>query len=87
MCNKRDNPNYKLPPLLRVMITQSSVPHSPFFDGIIFALLRDRLVLLKDQYDLATLLADLADSFVIHGQDCRVPSNWELSETFLRKYW
>jgi len=87
MRNKRDNPNYKLPPSLRATITQSSVPHSPFFDGIIFSSLRDRLILLKDQYDLATLLGDLIEAFSIHGQDCLVPQNWELSEAFLRKYW
>ena len=87
MRNKRDNPNYKLPPSLRATITQSSVPHSPFFDGIVFASLRDRLILLKDQYDLATLLGDLIEAPTIHGEDCLVPQNWELSEAFLRKYW
>lgn len=34
--------------------------------GIIFSSLRDRLILLKDQYDLQTLLMDLVDASAIH---------------------
>ncbi|KAK4046553.1 hypothetical protein OIV83_006005 [Microbotryomycetes sp. JL201] len=55
--------------------------------GIIFPSLRDRLILLKDQYDLQTLLEDLMDALDIHGNDILQPCNWELSEKFLKKYW
>lgn len=34
--------------------------------GIIFSSLRDRLILLLDQYDLQTLLVDLVDAMAIH---------------------
>lgn len=55
--------------------------------GIIWSSLRDRLILLKDQYDLHTLLTDLLAAFELHGEDVLMPSNWELGEPFLRKYW
>lgn len=55
--------------------------------GIIFPSLRDRLILLKDQYDLQTLLDDLLEGVEMHENDILMPSNWELSEGFLRKYW
>ncbi|KAK4049464.1 hypothetical protein OIO90_005415 [Microbotryomycetes sp. JL221] len=87
MRNKREQPSYHLPPSLKATVTQQTVPHSQFFDGIIFPSLRDRLILLKDQYDLQTLLDDLLDAMQIHDNDILLPSNWELSETFLRKYW
>ncbi|CEQ39650.1 SPOSA6832_01191, partial [Sporobolomyces salmonicolor] len=87
MKNKRENPNYTLPPSLRATVTQQTVPHPPFFDGIIFASLRDRLILLKDQYPLAELTRDLVDSLDIHGNDILQSENWEVSEHFLRKYW
>ncbi|KAM0752842.1 hypothetical protein T439DRAFT_323456 [Meredithblackwellia eburnea MCA 4105] len=87
MRNKREQPQYHLPPSLKATVTQQTVPHSPFFDGIIFSSLRDRLILLKDQYDLRTLLNDLVEAVDIHEDDILLPSNWELSESFLRKYW
>ncbi|ORY84074.1 hypothetical protein BCR35DRAFT_303120 [Leucosporidium creatinivorum] len=87
MRNKREQPNYHLPPSLKATVTQQTVPHSFFFDGIIFPSLRDRLILLKDQYDLQTLLNDLVDAVDLHENDILIPSNWELSEGFLRKYW
>ncbi|KAM0791533.1 hypothetical protein ACM66B_005982 [Microbotryomycetes sp. NB124-2] len=87
MRNKREQPNYHLPPSLKATVTQQTVPHSTFFDGIIFPSLRDRLILLKDQYDLQTLLEDLMEALNIHGNDILQPCNWELSEKFLRKYW
>lgn len=55
--------------------------------GIIFPSLRDRLILLKDQYNISTLLKDLVLAFDLHGDDVLIPANWELNEHFLRKYW
>ncbi|GAA6006935.1 hypothetical protein JCM10207_009145 [Rhodosporidiobolus poonsookiae] len=87
MANKRKDPTYKLPPSLRFSITQQTVPHHPFFDGLIFPSLRDRLILLKDQYPLQELISDLSGALKIHGTDILKPEEWEISETFLRKWW
>ncbi|GAA5850576.1 hypothetical protein JCM8547_001918 [Rhodosporidiobolus lusitaniae] len=83
------NPNYNLPPSLRQTVTQKTVPHHVFFDGIIFPSLRDRLILLKDQYPLDDLIADFSsnDTVKVHGNDILQPEAWELSEAFLRKWW
>ncbi|GAA5940875.1 uncharacterized protein JCM15063_000906 [Sporobolomyces koalae] len=87
MKSKRDYPDYILPPSLRETATQTLVPHSAVFDGIIFPSLRDRLILLKDQYPIAELTQDLIRAIRIHGNDLLLAENWELSEEFLKKYW
>lgn len=50
MRNKRQNPAYVLPPSLRPTNLQQSIPHEPIYDGIIFASLRDRLIVCRNQY-------------------------------------
>ncbi|GAA5965362.1 hypothetical protein JCM3765_004871 [Sporobolomyces pararoseus] len=87
MKSKREHPDYILPPSLKATPTQTLVPHSPIFDGIIFPSLRDRLILLKDQYPLEELTKDLITAIRIHGNDLLQAENWEVEETFLRKYW
>ncbi|GAA5986034.1 hypothetical protein JCM5350_005507 [Sporobolomyces pararoseus] len=87
MKSKREHPEYNLPPSLKATPTQTLVPHSPIFDGIIFPSLRDRLILLKDQYPLEELTKDLIQAIRIHGNDLLLAENWEVEETFLRKYW
>ncbi|BGP24801.1 transcription factor [Rhodotorula toruloides] len=84
---KRDNPAYTLPPSLSLTNLQRSVPHPPFFDGIIFPSLRDRLILLKDQLELPTLIEDFSTGVSVNGDDSLAPESWELSEEFIRKYW
>ncbi|GAA6016693.1 hypothetical protein JCM11491_000209 [Sporobolomyces phaffii] len=87
MKSKREHPDYILPPSLKATPTQTLVPHSAVFDGIVFPSLRDRLILLKDQYPLAELTKDLFLAIRIHGNDLLLSENWELSAEFLRKYW
>ncbi|BGO99790.1 hypothetical protein NBRC10513v2_004018 [Rhodotorula toruloides] len=84
---KRDNPAYTLPPSLTLTNLQRSVPHPPFFDGIIWPSLRDRLILLKDQFALPTLIEDFCNGVSVNGDDSLAPEAWELSEEFIRKYW
>ncbi|BGP32236.1 hypothetical protein JCM10296v2_004017 [Rhodotorula toruloides] len=84
---KRDNPAYTLPPSLTLTSLQRSVPHPPFFDGIIWPSLRDRLILLKDQFALPTLIEDFCNGVSVNGDDSLAPEAWELSEEFIRKYW
>ncbi|GAA5882472.1 hypothetical protein JCM16303_001750 [Sporobolomyces ruberrimus] len=87
MKSKREHPDYILPPSLKATPTQTLVPHSPIFDGIIFPSMRDRLILLKDQYPLVELTKDLIGAITIHGNDLLSQENWELSKHFLQKYW
>ncbi|GAA5886098.1 hypothetical protein JCM6882_004264 [Rhodosporidiobolus microsporus] len=87
MRNKRENPNYHLPPSLRMSTVQQTVPHPPFLDGIIFSSLRDRLILLKDNLSVDELVGDLALTLRIHRDDVLTPEAWELDEKFLKKYW
>lgn len=87
MGNKRSNPSYHLPPALNATVLQKSIPHDTFFDGVIFASLRDRLILCKDQYNIAVFLTDYTDGLLIHDNDILQPENWELKENFLTKYW
>ncbi|GAA6059056.1 hypothetical protein JCM10212_001281 [Sporobolomyces blumeae] len=87
MQRKREHPEYNLPPSLRSTSVQNLVPHNAVFDGIIFPSLRDRLILLKDQYSLSELTDNLYKSLRVHGNDCLLAENWELSADFLKKYW
>jgi hypothetical protein len=87
LLNTDIDPDYTLPPSLKATPTQTLVPHSAIFDGIIFPSLRDRLILLKDQYPLEELTKDLVGGLSIHGNDLLLAENWEVDESFLRKYW
>ena len=84
---ERSDPDYILPPSLKATPTQTLVPHNAIFDGIIFPSLRDRLILLKDQYPLEELTRDLLQAIRIHGNDLLLAENWEVSIEFLKKYW
>lgn len=84
--NYRRNDNYFLPASLRPTLVQRTVPHDPLVDGIIYPEIRDRMILLKDQYDLAKCLTDFIWTTIIHGDDVLAHTNWELGEQWLRTY-
>ncbi|KAG5637055.1 hypothetical protein H0H81_005967 [Sphagnurus paluster] len=55
-------------------------------DGILHAELRDRMILLRNRYDLVECLVDYRRSVTIHGDDVLAHGNWEIGEKFLRQY-
>lgn len=84
--NKAANPNYVLPPALEPTPLQCSTPHDFRLDGILHREWRTRLLTNMD-YNLNDLLQDLMQSATVHpGDNLLEPANWELSESFLRKY-
>jgi len=55
-------------------------------DRVLHPELRDRMILLREKYDLVDLLVDMRPAITIHGDDVLAHQNWELSEAFVRKY-
>ncbi|KAG6885352.1 hypothetical protein C0993_002828 [Termitomyces sp. T159_Od127] len=84
--NYKRNNQYCLPSSLRPTMIQRSVPHESVIDGILHAELRDRMILLRNRYDLVECLIDYRRSVTIHGDDVLAHANWEIGEKFLRQY-
>ncbi|KAF7776082.1 transcriptional regulator family: bZIP [Agaricus bisporus var. burnettii] len=84
--NFKRNPNYCLPLSLRPTLVQKTVPHESVMDNILHPELRDRMVLLRARYSLPDCLIDYRKSIILHGDDVLAHHNWEISESFLRKY-
>lgn len=84
--NFKRNNNYCLPSSLRPTIVQKTVPHESVIDVILHAELRDRMILLRERYDLVECLMDYRAAVIIHGDDVLAHTNWEIGEQFLRKY-
>ncbi|GLB33631.1 putative protein with domain of unknown function (DUF3425) [Lyophyllum shimeji] len=84
--NYKRNNQYCLPASLRPTIVQRTIPHESVIDGILHAELRDRMILLRNRYDLVECLIDFKRSVTIHGDDVLAHTNWEIGEKFLRQY-
>lgn len=84
--NYKRNNQYCLPSSLRPSIVQRTIPHESVIDGILHAELRDRMILLRNRYDLVECLVDYRRSVTIHGDDVLAHGNWEIGEKFLRQY-
>ncbi|KAL0949621.1 hypothetical protein HGRIS_009666 [Hohenbuehelia grisea] len=86
LANYKRNTAYCLPSSLRPTLVQRTVPHESVIDEILHPELRDRMILLRKQFDLVDCLHEYRLSVVIHGDDVLAHSNWELSEKWLRKF-
>ncbi|RDB22509.1 hypothetical protein Hypma_010385 [Hypsizygus marmoreus] len=84
--NFKRNNQYCLPASLRPSLVQRTIPHESVIDGILHSELRDRMILLRNRYDLVECLIDYRRSVTIHGDDVLAHSNWEIGEKFLRQY-
>jgi len=84
--NHRRNNAYCLPASLRTTLVQRTIPHNGVIDRIIHPELRDRMILLRDDIDLAECILDYRNSVTIHGDDILSHSNWEIGEKWLRQY-
>ncbi|EAU84262.2 hypothetical protein CC1G_01258 [Coprinopsis cinerea okayama7 len=84
--NYKRNPGYCLPSSLRPTNVQRTIPHPSVIDGVIHPELRDRMILLREKYDLVDCLLDFRRNTTIHGDDVLAHSNWEVAEPFFRKY-
>jgi len=60
--------------------------HESVIDRVLHPELRDRMILLRDKYDLVDLLVEMRSAVTIHGDDVLAHQNWELSEAFVRKF-
>jgi len=60
--------------------------HESVIDRVLHPELRDRMIMLRDKFDLVDLLVDMRSAITIHGDDVLAHQNWELSEAFIRKY-
>jgi len=84
--NYKRNSSYCLPASLRPTMVQRTIPHETVVDAVVYPELRDRMILLRQRYELAECLMDLRSSVVIHGDDVLAHNNWEVGEKFIRKY-
>ncbi|KAF8974400.1 hypothetical protein BDZ97DRAFT_19961 [Flammula alnicola] len=84
--NYKRNSSYCLPASLRPTIVQRTIPHESVVDGVLHPELRDRMILLRQRFELADCLMDFRQSVIIHGDDVLAHSNWEVGEKFIRKY-
>jgi len=84
--NYTRNSAYCLPSSLRPTPLQRSVNHESIIDRIVHPELRDRMILLRGRFDLVDCLVDYRTHVTIHGDDVLAHSNWEISETWLRRY-
>ncbi|WVR03908.1 hypothetical protein IAU60_000907 [Kwoniella sp. DSM 27419] len=84
--NFRMNHEYHLPPSLRPTAVQRTVPHEHAIDGIIFPSIRDRMILLRGQYDLVEVFHSMLREFVLHGDDVLDHNNYEVTERFISDY-
>lgn len=84
--NYKRNSAYCLPASLRPTLVQRTVPHESVIDRIPHPDLRDRLILLRGRFNLVDCLHDFGSAVTIHGDDVLAHANWELGETWLRRY-
>jgi len=84
--NYKRNSAYCLPSSLRPTSAQRTVPHESVIDRILHPELRDRMIHLRGRFDLVDCLFDYRTHVTIHGDDVLAHSNWEISESWLRKY-
>ncbi|KAI0301784.1 hypothetical protein B0F90DRAFT_244094 [Multifurca ochricompacta] len=84
--NYKRNSAYCLPASLRPTLVQRTVPHESVIDRIPHPDLRDRLILLRGRFNLVDCLHDFASGVTIHGDDVLAHANWEIGETWLRRY-
>lgn len=84
--NYKRNSAYCLPASLRPTLVQRTVPHESVIDRIPHPDLRDRLILLRGRFNLVDCLHDFASAVTIHGDEVLAHANWEIGETWLRRY-
>lgn len=84
--NFKRNHNYCLPSSLRPTLVQRSIAHEGVIDSILHPELRDRMILLRSRFDLVECLHDYRTAVTIHGDDVLAHSNWEISESWIRRY-
>ncbi|KDR83541.1 hypothetical protein GALMADRAFT_235749 [Galerina marginata CBS 339.88] len=84
--NYKRNSSYCLPASLRPTVVQRTIPHESVIDRVLHPELRDRMILLRQRFELVDCLVDHRQSVTIHGDDVLAHSNWEMGENFIRKY-
>ncbi|KAA1466136.1 hypothetical protein DENSPDRAFT_830886 [Dentipellis sp. KUC8613] len=84
--NYKRNSAYCLPASLRPTLVQRTVPHESVIDRVPHPELRDRLILLRGRFNLVDCLHDYARAVTIHGDDVLAHGNWEIDESWLRRY-
>ncbi|PAV20725.1 hypothetical protein PNOK_0335200 [Pyrrhoderma noxium] len=84
--NYKRNNAYCLPQSLRPTLVQRTVPHESVIDGIPHPELRDKMILLRGTFDLVDALHDYVRSLTLHGDDVLAHTNWEIGESWLRRY-
>ncbi|KAI0650023.1 hypothetical protein C8Q79DRAFT_941970 [Trametes meyenii] len=84
--NYKRNNNYCLPSSLRPTLVQRTIPHESIIDGVLHPELRDRMILLRDRFNLVDCLHDYRLAVTIHGDDVLSHVNWEINESWLSRY-
>ncbi|KAI0829455.1 hypothetical protein BC628DRAFT_1138636 [Trametes gibbosa] len=84
--NYKRNNNYCLPSSLRPTLVQRTIPHESVIDNVLHPELRDRMILLRDRFNLVDCLHDYRYAITIHGDDVLAHNNWEIAESWLQRY-
>jgi hypothetical protein len=84
------------PPALRPTALQRVIPHHPWLDLFPFPTMRNNILRMGEDFDDSELCFDLAEFCMMASDDERAglvvwgdpsdPSNWEVSEGFLKKW-
>ncbi|OBZ76431.1 hypothetical protein A0H81_03572 [Grifola frondosa] len=82
----KDNHAYCLPSSLQPTLAQTTVPHESVIDTIPHPELRDRIIALRGRFDFIRCIHDYRLAVTIHGDDVVDHSNWEIAESWLRRY-
>ncbi|PIL36774.1 transcription factor [Ganoderma sinense ZZ0214-1] len=84
--NWKRNNNYCLPSSLRPTLVQRTIPHESMIDCVLHPELRDRMILLRERFNLVDCLHEYRLAVNIHGDDVLAHNNWEISESWLQRY-
>ncbi|GAC96104.1 hypothetical protein PHSY_003684 [Pseudozyma hubeiensis SY62] len=85
MNNYRLNPNYSLPPVLKMSQSQLSTPHDPAIDSLPWPSIRDKMIQMP-QLDTHSVVIDLCRFLSVGDGDVNSEKTWVLTLPFLIRY-
>jgi hypothetical protein len=75
------------PPSLYPVPVQQLIPHRPYLDVLPLPSVRSRLLEVSLHFGCTEFWFDMIDGFTIWGQSPWEEMGWEVSESFVRKWW
>ncbi|CAO3622647.1 unnamed protein product [Cunninghamella blakesleeana] len=79
--------NYLISDRLQPTLLQLAIPHDLRIDLIPAPMMRDRMIIFRDQMDYDRCFSMLLNGAVYHGGDPTLSQSWELPPSFHSEYW